>query len=125
MWILEEGHCFREQVLKVCSSDKSHSVLPNVEFTSGNLETLKNLVKKNSGFTLLPELAALDLSSIESEKHLRRFKKPAPTREVSLVHSRSFLKENVIQAIEDEILKNLPKRVRSLKRQDIEIIDIY
>lgn len=32
-------------------------------------------------------------------------------KEVSLVHSRSFLKENVIQALEDEILKNLPKKI--------------
>ncbi len=125
LWILEEGHCFRNQVLKVCSLDKSTSVLPNVEFTSGNLETLKNLVKKNSGFTLLPELAALDLSNDENRKYLRKFKKPSPTREVSLVHSRSFLKENIIQALEDEVLKNLPRKIKSLKRQDIEIIDIY
>lgn len=125
MWILEEGHCFREQVLKVCSMDNKGGVFPNIEFSSGNLETLKNLVKKNTGYTLLPELALLDMSEKEIKTHIKKFKKPAPTREVSIVHSRSFLKESVIAAIEATILDTLPKRIKSLKRQDLDIVDIY
>jgi LysR family hydrogen peroxide-inducible transcriptional activator len=124
LWLLEEGHCFREQVLKVCSLDKSASVLPNVEFTSGNLETLKNLIKKNSGYTLLPELAVTELPADEYQQYIKKFKKPVPTREVSLVHSRSFLKETIIQALEEVILKNLPDKLRSLKRQNLDIVDI-
>ena len=125
MWLLEEGHCFREQVLKVCSMDKKGGVFPNIEFASGNLETLKNLVKKNTGYTLLPELALEDMTDKEIKTHIKKFKKPAPTREVSIVHSRSFLKESIITAIEQSILDTLPKRIRSLKRQDIEVVDIY
>ena len=125
MWLLEEGHCFREQVLKVCSMDKKGGVFPNIEFASGNLETLKNMVKKNTGYTLLPELALEDMTDKEIKTHIKKFKKPAPTREVSIVHSRSFLKESIITAIEQSILDTLPKRIRSLKRQDIEVVDIY
>lgn len=126
MWLLEEGHCFREQVLKVCSMDKKDGgVFPNIEFASGNLETLKNLVKKNTGYTLLPELAINDMTADEVNKHIKKFKKPAPTREVSIVHSRSFLKESIITAIEHSILETLPKKIKSLKRQDLEVVDIY
>ncbi len=124
LWLLEEGHCFREQMLKVCSLDKKGSVLKNVEFASGNLETLKNLVKKSSGYTLLPDLAAAELSREEFDRHIRKFKKPVPTREVSLIYSRSFLKETIITALENVILSQLPSRIRSLKRQQVEVIDI-
>ncbi|MCB0342250.1 MAG: LysR family transcriptional regulator [Bdellovibrionales bacterium] len=125
LWLLEEGHCFREQVLKVCSLEPSHKVLKNVEFASGNLETLMNLIKKNVGYTLLPQLAVDQLSAQEIQAHVRRFKKPVPTREVSLVHSRSFLKENIIEAMESLILSQLPKSIKSLKRQEVEVVDIY
>lgn len=125
LWLLEEGHCFRNQVLKVCSQEKKNSVLNNVEFSSGNLETLKNLVKNNCGYTLLPELAVASLSTEEKTAYIRKFKKPAPTREVSLVYSRSFLKANIINSLEEVIIKSLPKKIKSLKRRDVEVIDIY
>lgn len=124
LWLLEEGHCFRDQVLKVCSLDKKHKVIENVEFASGNLETLKNLVKKNSGYTLLPELAVNELSQEEMKKYIRKFKAPVPTREVSLVHSRSFLKESIINAMEEEIINSLPKNIRSLKKGSFDIVDL-
>lgn len=125
LWLLEEGHCFRTQVLKICSADRKNAALGNVEFAGGNLETLKNLVKRNSGYTLLPELALCDLSKDEINTYIKKFKKPVPTREVSLVHSRSFLKENSINAMEKLILKNLPKNIRSLKKSDIDLVEIF
>lgn len=125
LWLLEEGHCFRQQVLKICTTNRKNAALGNVEFAGGNLETLKNLVKKNSGYTLLPELALSDLTKDEIQRHIRKFKKPVPTREVSLVHSRSFLKENIINAMEALIIKNLPRNIRSLKKSDIDVLEIF
>ncbi|MCF8058947.1 MAG: LysR family transcriptional regulator [Bacteriovoracaceae bacterium] len=124
LWLLEEGHCFRDQMLKICSLGRQNKVMENVEFASGNLETLKNLVKKSCGFTILPELAVLGLGKGEREKHLRNFKAPVPTREVSIVHSRSFLKERIIKHLEETIIKALPKDIRSLKRGDINLVNI-
>ena len=123
LWLLEEGHCFRDQMLKVCSL-KQNRVLNNVEFASGSLETLRKLVKTSCGYTLLPELAVEDLGKREREKHLRPFKNPVPTREVSLVHSRSFLKERIITALESEIMADLPEKIRSLKRGDINVVEL-
>ena len=124
LWLLEEGHCFRDQVLNICSRTKEDRVLSNVDFESGDLETLKNLIKQSSGYTLLPELAVNSLSKEEFKTYIRKFKKPIPTREVSLVHSRGFLKEAIIEALEAIILASIPRNLRSLKRQAIEIIDM-
>ncbi len=122
-WLLEEGHCFRNQMLNICSIGKENKVLENVEFSSGSLETLVQLVKQNKGFTMLPELATKLLSSAE-KKHLRSFQNPVPTREVSLVHSRSFLKEKILQALEECIIENIPEGMKSLKKGNIQVIKI-
>lgn len=124
LWLLEEGHCFRGQVLRLCSAKKGSAALENVEFASGNLETVKNLVKQNSGYTLLPELALANLGQADYKAHVKKFRKPVPTREVSLVHSRSFLKEPIISAMEKQIIGSLPANIRSLKRGDISVIDL-
>lgn len=124
VWLLEEGHCFRDQVVRVCSRAKRQNVLDNVEFASGSLETLINLIRKGDGYTLIPELAALGLGEDEQKHHLRSFHPPVPTREVSLVHSRSFLKQELIEALEREIVASLPRGIKSLKKANLEVIDI-
>lgn len=124
VWLLEEGHCFRDQVLRLCSKANRHSVLANVTFASGSLETLINLIRGGDGYTLIPELAAMNLPEREKQSNLRSFKKPIPTREVSLVHSRSFLKQDLIEALEAEIIASLPRGIRSLKKDNLTIVDI-
>lgn len=124
VWLLEEGHCFRDQVIRVCSINRRRNVLENIKFASGSLETLINLIRKGDGYTLLPELATANLPAHEKAENLRKFRKPIPTREVSLVHSRSFLKQDIVDALQGEILKSLPQTVRSLKRDGITIVDL-
>lgn len=124
VWLLEEGHCFRDQVIRVCSVGRRKNVLENITFASGSLETLINLIRQGDGYTLLPELATQHLPEIEKKENLRKFKKPVPTREVSLVHSRSFLKQEIIDALQETIIDNLPKNIRSLKRDGVSVVDI-
>lgn len=124
VWLLEEGHCFRDQVLRLCARGKRQGVLRNVTFASGSLETLINLIRGGDGYTLVPELAAMHVPEEEKKANLRSFKKPIPTREVSLVHSRSFLKQDLIEALEAEVVASLPRAIRSLKRDQLDIIDI-
>lgn len=124
LWLLSEGHCFRNQVMKICATARKQGVFPNIRFESGNLETLVKLVKTNSGFTLLPQMAVDGLSESEVENHIKSFKSPVPTREVSLVYNRTFLKETIINALEACIIKNLPGHITSLKRQNVHVVDI-
>ncbi len=123
VWLLNEGHCFRQQVLNLCKVSKGIGQHDNLKFESGNLETLKNMVLNNEGYTLLPHLAVLNLSDSDKE-HVREFQAPIPTREVSIVHNRIFLKEKIITALEEIIVEYIPESLSSLKKKNISIIDI-
>ncbi|MEL6142170.1 MAG: hydrogen peroxide-inducible genes activator, partial [Bacteroidota bacterium] len=87
IWILEKGHCFRNQVLNICDGQSDLSINSNFSFEAGSIETLKNLVRNNLGYTIVPEMS-IDL---ELDKSLvKRFAEPQPAREVSLVVNKNF-----------------------------------
>lgn len=108
LWLLNEGHCFREQVLDLCKFRNRSEVSRRIRFESGNLETLKKLVERKSGYTLLPWLAAADLSPRDKERSLRHFAGPVPVRQVGLIHRQSSVKKATLAAIQAEVLKALP-----------------
>ncbi|GGZ20238.1 transcriptional regulator [Echinicola pacifica] len=109
-WVLQQGHCFRDQVLSICDQNKFQRM--NFHYESGSLEGLKNMVNRYKGITLLPELATFDLT--ESEKlRLRPFGGEEPTREVSIVLTRSFLKKRLVELLYEEITEAIPKEMTS------------
>ncbi|MGV8877896.1 MAG: LysR substrate-binding domain-containing protein [Sphingobacteriaceae bacterium] len=118
IWVLNEGHCMREQVLNICHRRKATKGFLHFEYNTGSVETLKRMVEQNNGATILPELAISDLNEKQLEK-VRYFKSPEPAREVSLVIPKNFLKRRMIEAIKTEILTFVPKRMRSRKKKDI------
>jgi len=112
IWLLKEGHCFREHVIKLCdiySTTKKKNELP-LYFEGGSLETLMKLVEKNYGMTLIPYLTYLELNATQ-KKLVREFKKPIPYREISIVYHRTHLKKRMISEMKKEIIKYLPKGV--------------
>lgn len=122
LWLLTEGHCFRDQTLAICKSrKKSTDERKNVKFESGSLETLRRMVDEEDGFTLLPYLAAMD---IQGSKKLKEFSNPIPTREVSLIHSAYFKRENITQSIIDVIQKSLPKEISPTLAKNAQVIDL-
>src|SRR6185312_2600075 len=121
IWLLNEGHCMREQVLNICQRRKSTESFKHFEYNMGSVETLKRMVDQNNGATILPELALSDLSDKQLDK-VRYFKSPEPAREVSIVIQRNFLKRRLIGALKNEILEFLPKRMKNKKKK--EVIDI-
>lgn len=110
MWVLQQGHCFRDQVLNLCNKTKFHRM--NFHYESGSLEGLKNMVNKYQGITLLPELATFDLTE-EEKLRLRRFDKEEPTREVSIILTRSFLKKKLVELLYNEITASIPQPMTS------------
>lgn len=124
IWMLNKGNCFRDQVLNICSEKRALDRDENLLFESGNFETLKNMVLKHSGYTLLPHLAVKQLTS-QRKKLTREFTSPIPTREVSLVHCRSFLKEKIIDALEQEIVNSVPNELRTIKSKDVDVVEIF
>ena len=124
IWLLNKGNCFRDQVLSICSEGKGEGeIRGNIRFESGNLETLKNMVLTNSGYTILPHLAVGQLSA-ERRKLVREFRPPVPTREVAIVYGRRVLRERVIDALQEEVLEALPAELRALDRKDVEVVEI-
>lgn len=116
IWLLNEGHCFRDQVLNLCQTYKERD--SRFKYESGSLEALKKIVDKHGGLTLLPELATLDFDKAAKAK-MRPFKAPKPVREVSLVMHRSFLKRNLVEALHKEILNAIPDYLKIKKHREV------
>lgn len=121
MWLLEDGHCFRSQIVHYCSLHEKDRVFPNIQFEGGNLDTLRYLVRKSQGYTLVPALLVDNLSESEKRDYVREFERPNPSREVSLVHRRDQWKSDILKALEETILKKLPRELLEYdsKRQQI------
>jgi LysR family hydrogen peroxide-inducible transcriptional activator len=99
--LLEDGHCFKNNVINLCQSinttDDNHFHLE-----SGSISTLIRLSKEGLGMTLIPYLNSLDLSE-EDKKYLRPFASTIPAREVSLIYHKSQLKIQMLDALKTTI----------------------
>ncbi|HEX2607388.1 MAG TPA: LysR substrate-binding domain-containing protein [Flavisolibacter sp.] len=115
LWLLEEGHCFRSQIMNLCELRKKTTGGRHFEYEAGSIETLRRMVDLNDGVTIMPELATLDMTA-RQQQHLRYFKAPAPMREVSLVVHRDFVKKKLIEILRQEVLKAIPEKVKKNKR---------
>jgi LysR family hydrogen peroxide-inducible transcriptional activator len=105
MWILQEGHCFKDQALRWCQSPYRSKVSreARTQFRSGSLDTLRKLVQAYQGYTLLPALMVHQLPAHEQKKHVRHFESPEPTREISLIYRRDHWKLKMLRALEKMI----------------------
>jgi len=122
MWLLKHGHCFRSQSINICSEQRP-VIGRRIRFESGSLETLKKMVEGRFGYTILPELSTLDMSD-KQKKNVRAFETPIPTREISMVMHRSFVKQRLIEILRDEILDHIPESMKNEKRgRVVEISD--
>jgi len=108
--LLEEGHCFRGQVMNLCPADgkRPHQQL---HYQSGSFETLKAMVDNEYGYTLIPELAV-----DTKRKQVKRFTSPEPVREVSLAVHTGFVKEMLIVKLREAILNSIPQHFRKNER---------
>jgi len=102
VWLLENGHCFRNQVLNICNNTTHNK---SIKFQSGSIEALKKMVDNYGGFTLVPEMA---LHRGDPGCSIP-FSNPKPIREVSIVMHHSFSKDVLIEALRLEILEKTPE----------------
>ena len=109
LWLLSDGHCFRDQVLQVCGAAPS-TPQSAVQFESGSLETLVHLVRHTGGMTLLPALATCHMTAEDRDAHLLPFESPSPSRTVRLVRRRSH-KQRLLRAFVDTLHDVLPDGV--------------
>jgi LysR family hydrogen peroxide-inducible transcriptional activator len=118
LWLLEEGHCMRSQIMRLCELKKAGAVKSNFQYEAGSVETLKKMVETRHGITILPELAIEDLTKRQTEM-VRRFKSPVPAREVSLVTHRPVVKQRLLDALRAEILRSIPRSMQKSHGKDV------
>lgn len=115
VWLMPEGHCFRTQVIHLCSlhrrGQRSSGDGPGIRFESGSFETLIRLVDAGLGMTILPELVVRALPPATRRARVRPFEGFTPVREVSFVRIREHLRREVADAIVDALLAALPDDV--------------
>ena len=110
--VLTSENCFSGQVLKICPRSSESKIECN------SLETIIGLVDANVGLTLIPEIYA-NKSQALNQKKVSRLKKPVPAREVSFLYKASFIKDSIMMAIEEEILKHIDSVYQTRKDKSI------
>lgn len=107
LWLLNQGHCFRNQALKICNQNQLDTQNMEFIYESGSIETLKNMVNISSGITLIPALAAF--SNINDFNMVKKFEAPEPLREVSFIVNKGYLKDNLIKELRKSIIEKIPE----------------
>jgi len=99
--LLEDGHCFTDSILNLCSAMKKDHDRP-FTLSTGDFSTMMKLSKEGMGMTLLPYLYTLDLKP-EDKPYLKSFEAPIPSREISLIYHKSQLKIQLMEVLKEVI----------------------
>lgn len=106
LWILKEGHCLRNQVLRLCEFDSGFSSI----YEAGSIDTLIKIVDTNGGYTIIPELH-IDLLNEQQKLNVRPIVNPEPNREISLVVRNDYVKERLLNVIAKNISDTIPENM--------------
>jgi len=114
LWLLEEGHCLRTQVQKICDFDQDTvRVNSNFKYKSGTIDSLMRFVKMNKGITFLPYLATLEFNK-EDQKKINNFEAPIPVRTIGLIYHKHFVKKQVLE----ELKLNIQNKIIPLLKKN-------
>lgn len=111
LWMLDEVHCFRTQIMHLCEQKRLRASSLPFSFEAGSISTLINIVDRNEGVTIIPEMAIATLSE-KQMKNVRPFKNATPVREISLITRKDYLRERLINILINEILSVIPDSLK-------------
>ncbi|WP_247237471.1 hydrogen peroxide-inducible genes activator [Telluribacter sp. SYSU D00476] len=111
LWLLEEGHCFRTQIQKLCEL-RQNSQSQSFQYRSGSIETLIRMVDRSGGITILPEMAVMELPA-DRQPNIRHFQAPVPARQVCMVVNREQVKSHLIDVLRTTIMNIVPDSLRN------------
>ena len=103
LWVLEEGHCLRNQVFNFCDKKQKH----NATYEAGSIDTLVKIVDINGGYTIIPELH-VELLSEKQKLNLREIVNPEATREISVVIRHDYVREGILNAVAESVKQIIP-----------------
>ncbi|ORU92640.1 MAG: DNA-binding transcriptional regulator OxyR [Cycloclasticus sp. symbiont of Bathymodiolus heckerae] len=97
--LLDEGHCLRDQALQFCQLNNATEE-QNVRATS--LETLRQMVKANTGITFIPEIA---IQGNDDDIRYIPFVEPQPKRSICLVWRKTNPRHTLMTEIKRLLVK--------------------
>lgn len=100
--LLEDGHCFRDQVLALCGAGTSES-----DLRATGLSTLVQIVAAGGGITLLPALA-VEVENRRGQLRVRKFAAPAPSRTLVLAWRKGSARRQAIERVGEVLRKAAP-----------------
>lgn len=112
LWLLDEGHCFRDQLVKYChlkAASRSRKA-----YSLGSIETFMRIVESGKGVTFIPELALQQLND-EQKQLVKPFALPVPTREIVMMTGKGFIRQTLRQLLIDEIRRSVPPQMLELR----------
>jgi LysR family hydrogen peroxide-inducible transcriptional activator len=112
LWLLDEGHCFRDQLMRFCQMEEVR--LRQGAYRLGSMETFMRMVESGSGITFIPELAVYQLNK-EQKELVRPFAIPKPTREIVLVTRKDFVRYTIAEMLVKSIKESVPKEMLALQ----------
>ena len=115
LWLLDEGHCFRDQLVKYCQLKAAKT--SQSAYSLGSIETFMRIVENGQGMTFIPELATMQLTPTQKEL-VRPFAIPIPTREVVMATSKAFVRQSLLNMIVGQIRKSVPEKMLKLNNTE-------
>lgn len=115
LWLLDEGHCFRDQLVKYCQLKAAKT--SQSAYSLGSIETFMRIVENGQGVTFIPELATMQLTPTQKEL-VRPFAIPIPTREVVMATSKAFVRKSLLDMIVGQIRNSVPEKMLKLNNTE-------
>uniref|UniRef100_A0AB33J7V7 Hydrogen peroxide-inducible genes activator n=1 Tax=Prevotella sp. GTC17259 TaxID=3236795 RepID=A0AB33J7V7_9BACT len=112
LWLLDEGHCFRDQLVKFCELKAANR--SKKAYSLGSIETFMRMVESGKGVTFIPELALSQLTP-EQNRLVRPFALPVPTRHIVMITGKDFIRKTLRNTLVEHIQKAVPTEMLKLR----------
>lgn len=103
VWVLREGYCPNSGVFPFCDNRTARRAI----YEAGSVETLIKIVDENGGYAIIPRLHVPLLNECQ-KANVRTLTDPEPTREISLVVHRNFVRQRLLNILADAIKTIIP-----------------
>ena len=95
--LLDEGHCLRDQALKICQRNGAEE---QQDVRATGLETLRQMVRAGTGITFMPKIA---INEAETGIRYIPFTEPAPKRTIGLFWRKTYVRTTLIEILIEHI----------------------
>lgn len=117
VWALREGYCPNHGIFPFCNSQASRQAV----YEAGSVETLIRIVDENGGYAIIPELHVPLLRKCQ-QANVRELTDPEPSREISFVVHRNFVRERLLNILADAIRTIVPPEMVNSRIKNFPIV---